>query len=407
MDSATQQHYQNRLAEIESAGLYKRERVIAGPQQAHMRLAEDGAHVLNLCANNYLGLADHPAVVAAATQALQEWGYGLASVRFICGTQAIHTQLEQRISAFLGTEETILYSSCFDANGGLFETILDAEDAIISDELNHASIIDGVRLSKAARFRYRNGDMDDLETQLKAAAGSRHRLIATDGVFSMDGYFAKLAQICDLAEKYNAMVMVDDSHAVGFIGAHGRGTPEHCDVEGRIDIITGTLGKALGGASGGYTSGRKEIIQLLRQRSRPYLFSNSLAPPIVAASLAILDLLTESNDLRETLRANTAYLPPANDRARLRHPPRRAPYRPRHVRRRPQSLAHGRRPAHQRHLRHPVLISGRAPRQSPNPHPNLRRPHPPRPRIRRSPIRRSQIAASPMTTQPNATDLSS
>ena len=307
MYSAAQQHYQNRLNEIESAGLYKRERVIASPQRAHMHLAEDGAHVLNLCANNYLGLADHPAVVAAATQALQEWGYGLASVRFICGTQAIHTQLEQRISSFLGTEETILYSSCFDANGGLFETILDAEDAIISDELNHASIIDGVRLCKAARFRYRNGDMDDLETQLKAAASSRHRLIATDGVFSMDGYFAKLDQICDLAEKYNAMVMVDDSHAVGFIGANGRGTPEHCNVEGRIDIITGTLGKALGGASGGYTSGRKEIIQLLRQRSRPYLFSNSLAPPIVAASLAILDLLTTSNDLRETLRANTAY----------------------------------------------------------------------------------------------------
>src|SRR5271156_5197804 len=301
-----QRHFANKIAEIRSAGLFKQERVIAGPQQPEMSVA-NGATVLNLCANNYLGLANHPAVIEAARNALQEWGYGLASVRFICGTQSIHKQLEGRLSEFLGTEDTILYGSCFDANGGLFETILDAEDAIISDELNHASIIDGIRLSKAARYRYRNGDMDDLEAKLKEAASAGQRLIATDGVFSMDGYFAKLDQICDLADKYNAMVMVDDSHAVGFIGAHGRGTPEQCKVEGRIDIITGPLGKALGGASGGYTSGRKEIIQLLRQRSRPYLFSNSLAPPIVAASLAILDLLTESNDLRETLRANTAY----------------------------------------------------------------------------------------------------
>jgi glycine C-acetyltransferase len=306
MNSAAQTHYQTRLDEIQSAGLYKRERTIASPQNPRIRLA-DGARVLNLCANNYLGLADHPKIVAAAKQALDEWGYGLASVRFICGTQAIHAQLERRISQFLGTEDTILYSSCFDANGGLFETILDAEDAIISDELNHASIIDGIRLCKAARFRYRNGDMDDLETQLKAAANSRHRLIATDGVFSMDGYLAKLPQICDLADKYDAMLMVDDSHAVGFVGAGGRGTPEHCNVEGRVDILTGTLGKALGGASGGYTSGRKEIIQLLRQRSRPYLFSNSLAPTIAAASLAVLDLLAASDDLRQTLRANTAY----------------------------------------------------------------------------------------------------
>jgi glycine C-acetyltransferase len=246
-------------------------------------------------------------MVESAQQALRDWGYGLASVRFICGTQSIHKQLEARISKFLGTEDTILYSSCFDANGGLFETLLDAEDAIISDELNHASIIDGIRLSKAARYRYRNGDMNDLEAKLKEAASARHRLIATDGVFSMDGYFAKLDKICDLAEKYNAMVMVDDSHAVGFIGEHGRGTPELCGVEGRVDILTGTLGKALGGASGGYVSARREIVELLRQRSRPYLFSNSVAPPIVAASLKVLDLVTESSDLRQRLQENTRY----------------------------------------------------------------------------------------------------
>jgi len=301
-----QQHLQNKIAEIQSAGLYKNERVIAGPQQAKVSVA-NGASVLNLCANNYLGLANHPAVVQAAQQGLQDWGYGLASVRFICGTQSIHKQLEDRISTFLGTEDTILYSSCFDANGGLFETLLDAEDAIISDELNHASIIDGVRLSKSIRLRYRNGDMDDLESKLKESASARHRLIATDGVFSMDGYFAKLDKICDLADKYDALVMVDDSHAVGFIGDHGRGTPELCGVSGRIDILTGTLGKALGGASGGYTSGRKEIIELLRQRSRPYLFSNSVAPPIVAASLKVLDLLQQSGDLRQRLRENTTF----------------------------------------------------------------------------------------------------
>jgi glycine C-acetyltransferase len=301
-----QRHLQLRIAEIQSAGLYKQERVIAGPQQASIAVA-DGAPVLNLCANNYLGLANHPAVVEAARQALQDWGYGLASVRFICGTQSIHKQLEERISAFLGTEDTILYSSCFDANGGLFETLLDTEDAIISDELNHASIIDGIRLSKAARSRYRNGDMDDLEAKLKESASARHRLIVTDGVFSMDGYFAKLDSICDLADRYDAMVMVDDSHAVGFIGEHGRGTPELCSVEGRVDIITGTLGKALGGASGGYTSARGEIVELLRQRSRPYLFSNSVAPPIVAASLKVLDLLAESADLRQHLRENTRF----------------------------------------------------------------------------------------------------
>src|SRR5579883_1103027 len=292
-----------KLGEIQQAGLYKRERVLASAQGAHVKAS--GRTVLNLCANNYLGLSNHPVVVHAAQQALDKWGYGLSSVRFICGTQSIHKELEERISRFLGTEDTILYSSCFDANGGLFETLLEAEDAVISDELNHASIIDGVRLSKAKRYRYRNGDMSDLEAKLKEASAARHKLIATDGVFSMDGYIARLPEICNLAEKYGAMVMVDDSHAVGFMGAHGRGTHEFHNVMGRVDIITGTLGKALGGASGGYTSGRKEIIDLLRQRSRPYLFSNTLAPPIVGASLKVLELLSASGELRDKLFANT------------------------------------------------------------------------------------------------------
>ncbi len=292
-----------KITGIEQAGLSKRERYIETPQRAEVKVG--GREVLVLCANNYLGLANHPAVVEAARQALDQWGYGLASVRFICGTQSIHKQLEEQLSRFLGTEDTILYGSCFDANGGLFETLMDAEDAIISDELNHASIIDGIRLSKAARFRYKNGDMADLESKLKEASGARHRLIATDGVFSMDGYIARLPEICDLADKYQAMVMVDDSHAVGFMGRQGRGTHEHHNVIDRIDILTGTLGKALGGASGGYTSGRKAIIDLLRQRSRPYLFSNSVAPPIVAASIKVLELLTEGNDLREKLFSNT------------------------------------------------------------------------------------------------------
>ena len=306
MYSAVQPLLTHRLEEIQSAGLYKRERLIDSPQQAEIRV-KAGDSVLNLCANNYLGLANHPAIVAAARKALDDWGYGLASVRFICGTQSIHKQLEQKLSEFLGTDDTILYSSCFDANGGLFETLLDQEDAIISDELNHASIIDGIRLCKAQRFRYKNGDMADLETKLKEAAGARTRVIATDGVFSMDGYLAKLPEICDLAERYNAMVMVDDSHAVGFMGEHGRGTHEHLGVMGRVDIITGTLGKALGGASGGYTSGRKEIVDLLRQRSRPYLFSNSVAPPIAAASIAVLDLLSQTSELRERLFSNTRF----------------------------------------------------------------------------------------------------
>ena len=294
------------LEEIRSAGLFKPERVIITPQQATVKVS-GGREVLNLCANNYLGLADHPRVVAAAKDALDRWGYGMASVRFICGTQEVHKELERRLSAFLQTEDSILYSSCFDANGGLFETLLGEEDAVISDELNHASIIDGIRLCAARRYRYHNRDMAHLEEQLQQASDARRRLIATDGVFSMDGYVSPLREICELAERYDAMVMVDDSHAVGFIGDHGRGTPELHDVVDRVDIVTGTLGKALGGASGGYVSGRKEIVDLLRQRSRPYLFSNSVAPAIAAASLVVLDLLAESDDLRAKLRENTAW----------------------------------------------------------------------------------------------------
>ena len=291
------------LYEIRAAGLYKGERVIDTPQAARVSVGERS--VLNMCANNYLGLASHPEVIEAARDALDEWGYGLASVRFICGTQAIHTQLEDKLSDFLGMEDTILYTSCFDANGGLFETLLGPNDAVISDELNHASIIDGVRLCKAKRFRYKNNDMTDLAAQLEAAKGARRILIVTDGVFSMDGYLANLPAICDLADAQGALVMVDDSHAVGFMGARGRGTHEHHGVMDRIDIITGTLGKALGGASGGYTSGRAEIIEYLRQRSRPYLFSNTVAPSIVAASIKAIELLNASTDLRDRLEANT------------------------------------------------------------------------------------------------------
>jgi glycine C-acetyltransferase len=306
MFEIAREQIESQLREIRGAGLYKSERILASPQNAHVDLP-GGKSVLNMCANNYLGLADHPAVIAAAHEALDRWGYGLSSVRFICGTQEIHKELERRLSEFLGMEDTILYGSCFDANGGLFETLLEAEDAIVSDELNHASIIDGIRLSKAQRFRYRNGDMDDLERNLKEASGARRILIATDGVFSMDGYIAKLPEICDLAEKYRAMVMVDDSHAVGFMGENGRGTHEHLGVMGRVDILSGTLGKALGGASGGYVSSRKEIVDLLRQRSRPYLFSNSVAPPIVAASLKVLDLIKGTKELRERLFSNTHF----------------------------------------------------------------------------------------------------
>ncbi len=293
-----------RTTQLEADGLFKSERVIASPQSAHISLA-DGTRVLNLCANNYLGLADHPALVEAAHTALDEYGYGMASVRFICGTQTVHKELEAALSSFLGTDDTILYSSCFDANGGLFETILDEQDCVISDSLNHASIIDGIRLCKAQRMRYDNNDMAQLEQCLRDAAGARYRLIATDGVFSMDGVIANLAAICDLAERYDAMVMVDDSHAVGFVGATGRGSHEYCDVMGRVDLITGTLGKALGGASGGYTSGRKEVIDWLRQRSRPYLFSNSLAPAITATTLRALALLGEQPALQQQLQRNS------------------------------------------------------------------------------------------------------
>ena len=299
---------QSTLSEIQSAGLYKRERLIDSPQDATVRL-KDGREVINMCANNYLGLADHPEVIAAARAALDRWGFGMASVRFICGTQTLHKQLEETISDFLGTEDTILYPSCFDANGGLFEVLLGEEDAVISDSLNHASIIDGVRLCKARRFRYSNNDMADLERQLQQAdaGGARVKLITTDGVFSMDGIIAQLDQIHALAEKYQALVHFDDCHATGFLGARGRGTHEHCGLFGAIDLTTGTLGKALGGASGGYTSGKKEVIELLRQRSRPYLFSNSIAPPIVAASLKVFELLRESTALADKLKENTRY----------------------------------------------------------------------------------------------------
>ncbi len=301
-------HLQKTLADIEGAGLFKRERVITTPQSAHITVA-GGRQVLNFCANNYLGLADNPEIIRAAHASLDRWGYGLSSVRFICGTQEIHKELESRLSAFLGTDDTILYSSCFDANGGVFETLLSAEDAVISDELNHASIIDGIRLCKAQRYRYKNNDMADLEAKLQEAdaAKARFKLIATDGVFSMDGYIANMKAICNLADKYSALVMMDDSHAVGFMGRTGRGTHEHCGVLGRVDIITGTLGKALGGASGGYISGKKEIVDLLRQRSRPYLFSNTLAPVIAAASLTTLDLITRSTALRDKLEASTKF----------------------------------------------------------------------------------------------------
>ncbi|VUD69278.1 2-amino-3-ketobutyrate coenzyme A ligase [Thalassocella blandensis] len=301
-----QQHLQTQLQEIKDAGLYKSERKIEGPQNA--MISVNGKQVLNLCANNYLGLAQHSDIQKACEEGLKTWGYGMASVRFICGTQSLHKQLEQKLSEFLQMEDTILYPSCFDANGGLFETLLTAEDAVISDELNHASIIDGVRLCKAARYRFKNSDMQDLEVQLIEAdkKGARFKLISTDGVFSMDGYIAKLQEICDLAEKYNALVHVDDSHATGFVGQHGRGSIEHCGVMGRVDIVTGTLGKALGGSSGGFTSARTEIVELLRQRSRPYLFSNTVAPPVVAGAIKALELV-ENDELRAKLKENTDY----------------------------------------------------------------------------------------------------
>ena len=306
MYGSIKHHLEKNLDEIRESGLFKDERIIASPQSACIKLV-NGRKVLNMCANNYLGLASHPEVIAAAQQAAADWGFGLSSVRFICGTQDLHKQLEAAVSQFLGTEDTILYSSCFDANGGLFETLLGKEDAVISDALNHASIIDGIRLCKARRFRYQHSDLEDLEAKLKAAQENRFRMIATDGVFSMDGDIARLEAICDLAERYNALVMVDDSHATGFTGPKGRGTHEYCNVMERVDIITSTFGKALGGASGGFTSGHKEIIALLRQRSRPYLFSNTLAPMIAAATMKAIELLSASTELRDRLEANTKF----------------------------------------------------------------------------------------------------
>lgn len=301
-----QRHLTGQIAQIKQGGLFKSERIITSPQSRRIKV-QDGKEVLNMCANNYLGLASHPEVVKAARAGLERWGYGLSSVRFICGTQPVHKELEEKLTKFLGTEDTILYSSCFDANGGLFETLLSEGDAVISDELNHASIIDGIRLCKAKCFRYKNSDMADLEAKLKEASSARFRLVATDGVFSMDGVIARLSEICGLAERYSALVMIDDSHAVGFLGANGRGTHEYRGVMGRVDIITGTMGKALGGASGGYTSGRKEIIDLLRQRSRPYLFSNTLAPMVAAASIKAINLISSSPELRGRLMKNTQY----------------------------------------------------------------------------------------------------
>jgi glycine C-acetyltransferase len=365
MDPTFLEHLGREMQSLRDEGLFKPERVIASPQQTLIRL-EDGREVVNLCANNYLGLADDPRVVAAARDALPLLGYGMASVRFICGTQSVHKRLEARISAFLGTDDTVLYSSCFDANTGLFETLLGPEDAVISDALNHASIIDGVRLCKARRLRYANNDMGELEARLVEAADARFRLIATDGVFSMDGIMADLPTICDLADRHRALVMVDDSHAVGFVGEKGRGTPEACGVQGRVDILTGTLGKALGGASGGYTATRREIAEWLRQRSRPYLFSNALAPVVAAASLAVLDLLERSDDLRLHARAG-----PASDHSR-------------DDRRREARRADGGAAARRGHLRRRLLLPGRPEGPGPHPHPDVGRPraHPPRPRTR-------------------------
>ncbi len=370
MFASVQSQITAELDQIRADGLVKSERIIVSPQRATIGIA-DGTQVLNLCANNYLGLADDPRIIAAAKEAMNRWGYGLASVRFICGTQDAHKRLERRLSDFLRTDDTILYSSCFDANGGLFETLLGEQDAVISDELNHASIIDGIRLCKARRLRYRNRDMADLEKQLAACADARRRLIATDGVFSMDGYLTPLAEICELAERYDAMVMVDDSHAVGFVGQTGRGTPELHGVMDKVDVLTGTLGKALGGASGGYTSGRKEIIDLLRQRSRPYLFSNSVAPAVVGASLAVLDLLQSGADMRARLRENTQWFRDAMTELGARGRPCRPA-------------------AGQGCLRDRLQLSGRAGGQGQDQDAGLCRPHPGRPGAGRQRIRAGQ-----------------
>ena len=357
------------------------------PQGAHVAVEERG-ELLNLCANNYLGLANHPEMVAAAHEALDRWGYGMASVRFICGTQALHRELEERLSAFLGTEDTILFGSCFDANGGVFEALLDERDAVISDQLNHASIIDGIRLCKARRLRYANGDMDELEARLNEAADARFRLVATDGVFSMDGYAAKLDAICDLAERHDALVLVDDSHAVGFVGPRGRGTHAHFDVVDRVDVLTGTLGKAVGGASGGYVAGRREIVELLRQRARPYLFSNSVAPVVVGASLKALDLIERSDDLRDRLWENTRALPRPHDRARVRRAARRPPDRAGDDRRRPGGRAPLAGAGRARGIRGRVLVPGRPARHRSHPDPDVGRAHGRRRRPRRPGVRR-------------------
>ncbi len=367
-------HLTQQLDDIRRGGLYKSERIITTPQDARIRVG-DGPSVLNMCANNYLGLAEHPEVVQAAHEGLDRWGYGLSSVRFICGTQSIHKELEARISEFLGTEDTILYTSCFDANGGLFETLLGAEDAVISDALNHASIIDGIRLCKAQRFRYPNNDMSVLESQLKEAQAARFRLVATDGVFSMDGSLANLPVICELCEKYDALVMVDDSHAVGFMGKRGRGTHEHHQVMDRVDIITGTLGKALGGASGGYTSGRKEVIDLLRQRSRPYLFSNSVAPPIVAASIRALELLTRIDRIARSAGGQHQVFSRGHFKSRLPNLARHAPDCSNHAGRSCTGHENGGCAAGKRRVCDRILLSGGSPRQGPDSHANLGRTH--------------------------------
>ena len=383
------------LQEIRHAGTYKSERVIITPQGSTIRVT-DGNPVLNLCANNYLGLAQHPEVREAARAALDRWGYGLASVRFICGTQSVHKQLEERLSEFLGTEDTILYSSCFDANGGLFETLLHEQDAIISDALNHASIIDGIRLCRAHRQRYANGNLHDLEAKLQAAAGARYRMVATDGVFSMDGSLANLPGVCDLAERYDALVMVDDSHAVGFVGPRGRGTPEYHGVTDRVDVLTGTLGKALGGASGGYTSGRREIIELLRQRSRPYLFSNTLCPSIAGATLKVLDMLSQSTELRDTLEANTRFFREGLAHIGMRVLPGTHPDLPGDDRRRRTRGEGRRRDAAEGRLRDRVFVPRRAERRGAHPDPDLGGPHAGRTRNGARCLRRRQARDGPI-----------
>ena len=395
-------HLRTTLDAIRADGFYKTERVIRTPQAPAIAL-EGGAEVVNFCANNYLGLADDPRLVGAAREGLDRYGYGMASVRFICGTQSVHKELEAALAAFLEADDSILYSSCFDANGGLFETLLSEEDAVISDELNHASIVDGIRLCKAKRYRYRNNDMADLEAKLEEAdaAGARFKLIATDGVFSMDGIIANLPSICDLAERHGALTMVDDSHAVGFVGEHGRGTPELCGVGGRIDILTGTLGKALGGASGGYVAGRREIIDLLRQRSRPYLFSNSLAPCIAAASLEVLELLRgeEGMALRRRVRANGERFRRAMTALGLRPRARAPPDHPGAAGRRGARDAHGRPPARRGHLRDRLLVPGGAQGQGAHPHADERRAHGRADRSGRGRVRarRAGAARNPMT----------